>query len=53
MDTIIGERLTKLAKLVESEDDSEQDEMKDLLAKVPRNMVTITIMFIIMSLKNL
>ena len=53
MDTIIGERLTKLAKLVESEDDSEQDEMKDLLAKVPCNMVTIIIMFIIMSLKNL
>ena len=41
MDTIIGERLTKLAKLVESEDDSEQDEIKDLLAKVPCNMVTI------------
>ena len=41
MDTIIGERLRKLAKLVESEDDSEQDEMKDLLAKVTCNMVTI------------
>ena len=41
MDTIIGERLTKLAKLMESEDDSEQDEMKDLLAKVSINMVTI------------
>ena len=41
MDTIIGERLTKLAKLVESEDDSEQDEIKDLLAKVPCKMVTI------------
>ena len=41
MDIIIGKRLTKLAKLVESEDDSEQDEIKDLLAKVPCKMVTI------------
>merc|ERR1719394_352953 len=42
VDTIIRERLTKLAKLVESEDDSEQDEMKDLLAKVPCNMLSTT-----------
>ena len=41
MDIIIGKRLTKLAKLVESEDDSEQEEIKDLLANVPRKMVNI------------
>ena len=52
MDIIIGERLTLLAKLVESEDDSEQDEIKDLLAKVPRNMVTLIIMIILMSLSK-
>ena len=52
MDTIIEERLTKLAKLVESEDDSEQEEIKDLLAKVPCNMVTLIIMVILMSLSK-
>ena len=49
---MIEERLTLLAKLVESDDGSEPDEIKDLLAKVPCNMVTLIIMIILMSLSK-